>query len=151
MLRQPVNEPGKKAKGGRTEEEEEEGLVVGVPHAIVDPGAVVVHAQHAPLAHPAVVRPGRLGLPALLAEPHQAALRHSAGGLVMHLGWLCCAGHVLWGQVFAGLVTGQIVVQQAVMAGVPSRVDCRCVLQILCRLTRSGRDAGGERGIKYLG
>lgn len=58
----------------RTEEEEQEGLVVAVADAVVDPGAVVVHAQDTPAAGAAVVRPRRLRPPALLAEARAAVL-----------------------------------------------------------------------------
>jgi hypothetical protein len=59
----------------RTDEEQQEGLVVAVADAIIYPGAVVVHAQHAARAHAAVVRARRLRPLALLAEAHAAALR----------------------------------------------------------------------------
>mmetsp|Transcript_35749 Transcript_35749/g.87992 ORF Transcript_35749/g.87992 Transcript_35749/m.87992 type:complete len:309 (+) Transcript_35749:84-1010(+) len=51
-------EDGERVHAGArdVEQEQEEGLVVAVPHAVVDPHAVVVHAQHAAVAHPAVVR-----------------------------------------------------------------------------------------------
>lgn len=59
----------------RTNEEEHEGLVVGVPNTVVDPGAVVVHAQNTAPAHSAVVRARRLVTRTLLAEPCLSALR----------------------------------------------------------------------------
>ena len=38
-------------------EEDDEGPVVVPGHAVADPGAVVVHHQHAAVAHRAVLRP----------------------------------------------------------------------------------------------
>ena len=43
-------------------------------HAIVDPGAVMVHSQHAALAYAAMVAARRLGLPTLLAKPLSTTL-----------------------------------------------------------------------------
>mmetsp|Transcript_19093 Transcript_19093/g.73463 ORF Transcript_19093/g.73463 Transcript_19093/m.73463 type:complete len:265 (+) Transcript_19093:1883-2677(+) len=56
------------------EQEEDEVLVVPEAHAVGHPGAVVVHAQHAPATHGAVVRTRRLRLlalvtPVLVQEP----------------------------------------------------------------------------------
>ena len=56
-------------RGDDVHEEQEEALVIPVPDAVVHPRAVVVHAQDAPLALAAVVRPRRLILAALFAEP----------------------------------------------------------------------------------
>jgi hypothetical protein len=66
---------GKKQQSGavRTEEEEEEGLVVGVSDAIVCPWAVVVHAKHTRATNGAMMRTWWLGLLALLAVPRAAA------------------------------------------------------------------------------
>jgi hypothetical protein len=52
--------------------------------AVVGPRAVVVHAQHAALAHPAVVAAGRLVLLAFLAEPRRTALSGAKGGYKEH-------------------------------------------------------------------
>ena len=52
---------------GSVEDHENEALVVPVPDAVVDPNAVVVHAQHASIAALAVVRAQRLELQARLA------------------------------------------------------------------------------------
>ena len=60
---------------GRTEKKLEEDAIVAVAHAAVDPGAVVVHAQHAAPAQPAVVRTGRLVPRTLGAEARLPTLR----------------------------------------------------------------------------
>jgi len=52
-------------------------LVVVEVDAVVHPGAVVVHFQHAAAAHAAVVRSVRLDDLTLFAEPHRAV--HCAG------------------------------------------------------------------------
>ncbi len=53
--------------------EQDKELLVALPHAVVDPGAVVVHLPDAPLADGAVVRPLRLDGAALGAlEDHLA-------------------------------------------------------------------------------
>ena len=54
------------------QQKKEEGLVVAVAHAVVDPHAVVVHAQHALVAHAAVVRARGLVPRTLLAIPRPA-------------------------------------------------------------------------------
>ncbi len=59
---------------GRTEQEQQEGLIICVADTVVDPGAVVVHAQHTALAHSAVVAARRLVPAALLAESRCPAL-----------------------------------------------------------------------------
>mmetsp|Transcript_17526 Transcript_17526/g.44515 ORF Transcript_17526/g.44515 Transcript_17526/m.44515 type:complete len:322 (-) Transcript_17526:244-1209(-) len=59
---------------GDIDEEEEEGLVVAMANAVVHPGAVMVHAEHASLADAAVVAARWLGKLALLAETCAAAL-----------------------------------------------------------------------------
>ena len=59
----------------RTDEEVEEGAVVAMAHAAVDPGAVMVHAQHAAPAKPTVVSARRLVPLALGAEARFPALR----------------------------------------------------------------------------
>ena len=51
------------------EHELEKVAVVEVANAVVDPGAVVVHAQHTAAAHAAMVAARGLVLPALLAVP----------------------------------------------------------------------------------
>ncbi len=61
-------------RGGPVYEQQEEGAVVGVAHAVAGPGAVVVHPQHAALADAAVVAAGRLVHLALLAVPLAAVL-----------------------------------------------------------------------------
>mmetsp|Transcript_103094 Transcript_103094/g.222591 ORF Transcript_103094/g.222591 Transcript_103094/m.222591 type:complete len:273 (-) Transcript_103094:411-1229(-) len=68
VYKEPQEGDGHKQAGRHeVEHEEAEVPVVAVAHAVVDPGAVVVHLQHAPLAHAAVVRPRRLPAAALLA------------------------------------------------------------------------------------
>mmetsp|Transcript_5764 Transcript_5764/g.16392 ORF Transcript_5764/g.16392 Transcript_5764/m.16392 type:complete len:257 (-) Transcript_5764:164-934(-) len=63
----------------QVEEEEAEVPVVVEADAVVDPGAVVVHLEHAPLADAAVVRPGWLQPPALPALLRPARLRRLGG------------------------------------------------------------------------
>ena len=58
--------------GEAVEEEEDEVLVVVEGDAVVDPGAVVIHLEHAAPAHRAVVRAVRLHTRALLAVAHRA-------------------------------------------------------------------------------
>ena len=58
------------AAGGQLQQEEQKVPVVEEADAVVDPRAVVVHLQHAPVAHRAVVRARRLGHAAPLAEAH---------------------------------------------------------------------------------
>ena len=70
----------------RTQEEQQEGFVVAVADAVVDPGAMVAHAQHTPLAQAAVVAAGRLVPVALLAESHHAALRATGGKALVGAG-----------------------------------------------------------------
>jgi hypothetical protein len=52
---------------GRTGKEEEEILVVAVANAVVDPRAMVVHAENTLATAPTMVCPWRLGVPAFLA------------------------------------------------------------------------------------
>ena len=58
--------------GEAVEEEEDEVLVVVEGDAVVDPGAVVIHLQHAAPANGAVVRTVRLHTGALLTITHSA-------------------------------------------------------------------------------
>jgi len=74
-----VRNAGGGGGGSRTYEEQQESLVVAVADAVVDPRAVVAHAQHAALAYAAVVAPGRLVALALLAEPYRPTLRFNDG------------------------------------------------------------------------
>ena len=54
------------------EEEEDEVLVVVEGDAVVDPGAVMIHLEHAASAHGAVMRAVRLHTRALLTVAHRA-------------------------------------------------------------------------------
>ena len=58
--------------GEAVEEEEDEVLVVVEGDAVVDPGAVVVHLEHAGPAHGAMVRAVRLHARALLTVAHSS-------------------------------------------------------------------------------
>ena len=58
--------------GEAVEEEEDEVLVVVEGDAVVDPGAVVIHLEHAAPAHRAVVSTVRLHARALLTVTHRA-------------------------------------------------------------------------------
>ena len=62
------------AKETRTEEEAQEGGIVAMADAVVHPRAVVVHAEDAAVALPAVVRAGWLRPATLVAETRRAAL-----------------------------------------------------------------------------
>ena len=58
------------AAGDVEDHVEEEVSVVAVADAVVEPGAVVVHLEHAPVAHRAVVSARGLRVDALLAHRH---------------------------------------------------------------------------------
>lgn len=48
---------GHQQRQNDVEQEQDEEFAVGVPDAVANPGAVVVHVEYAPLAGPAVVAP----------------------------------------------------------------------------------------------
>ena len=67
------------AAGDGEDHVEEEVAVVAVADAVVEPGAVVVHLEHATVAHRAVVRARGLRVDALLAHRHNLKGNRQAG------------------------------------------------------------------------
>ena len=104
------------APEGDVEQKENEVLVVGKAHAVGHPGAVVVHAQHAPAhssaseaseacactapaAHGAVVRARWLRLLALVAPVVVQQLLLLAVATLLPQASALCAAHVVWRRV----------------------------------------------------